>query len=173
MGFIYKRYLRSKKIIIFVLLLIISSVSVKAEECKEEDYDRFFDFIEKKVYCDLEGDGNGWDKLCNEQINCYGLGSGSIDCIAKELKACDKLLNEEYQKTMERAKEYGCESSKIYGQECPDVQLKKAELAWIKFRDEDCHVDLDLSASASRLIYPHCIREKTKERIKQLRKFFK
>lgn len=90
-------YLQREIQIILLVLFSMLSLNVKAEECKEEDYDRFFNFIEKKVYCDLEGDGNGWDKLCNDQINCYGLGSGSIDCIAKELKACDKLLNEEYQ----------------------------------------------------------------------------
>ena len=174
MGFIYKGYLQSKKIIIFVLLLIISSVSVKAEECKEEDYDRFFNFIEKKVYCDLEGDGNGWDKLCNDQINCYGLGAGAIDCIGTELKACDKLLNEEYQKAMKRAKEYDdCERDKPYGKKCHWERLKQAELNWIKFRDEDCEVDVNFYASVSSLDIVVCRREKTKERIKQLRKFFK
>lgn len=150
------------------------SLNVSAEECKEEDYDRFFDFIEKKVYCDLEDDGNGWDKLCNNQITCSGLGAGSIDCITTELKACDKLLNEEYQKAMERAKEYDdCERDKVYDKKCHWDRLKQAELSWIKFRDEDCEVGVSFYASGSRLIYPACIRDKTKERIKQLRRFFK
>ena len=39
-----------------------------------------------------------WQRTC---VNGY---SASIDCIGTELKACDKLLNEEYQKAMKRAK---------------------------------------------------------------------
>ncbi len=119
MGFIYNRKIY-QLLIVFITLFSIFSSDVKAEECKEEDYDRFFDFIEKKVYCDLEDDGNGWDKLCNDQITCSGLEAGSIDCITTELKACDKLLNEEYQKAMERAKEYDdCERDKVYGKKMP------------------------------------------------------
>ncbi len=56
---------------------------------------------------------------------------------------------------------------------CHWDRLKQAELSWIKFRDDDYEVGVSFYASGSRLIYPACIKDKTKERIKQLRTFFK
>ena len=164
MGIIYKGKIQ----IILLVLFFMLSLNVKAN-CSEQDIDDFLEFIKTPV-CEL--DSENWIQKCNtHKGNCYTMTIAS--CAGAEFKACDKLLNEEYQKTMERAKATYCRDVDREDEGCQWERLKQAELSWIKFRDDDCKVGVDFMGTVSRIDNTWCRTEKTKERIKQLRKFFK
>lgn len=80
-------------------------------------------------------------------------------CAAQELAEANKALNNAYNEVRSRLS---------YAQK---VKLRKAQIAWIKFRDLDCAFE-NLAAeegSAHGLIMQNCLIRKTKNRIGELK----
>ncbi len=95
--------------------------------------------------------------------NCLNKAYSMIEinnCFTTEYNSCDKLLNVEYQKAMQRAN--------IKQKQ----ELKKMEKLWLKFIELHCSIDIDFTGRESRLGYNNCKINETKHRIKQLKKYF-
>jgi uncharacterized protein YecT (DUF1311 family) len=79
-------------------------------------------------------------------------------CSSQELQAADTKLNQLYQQLL----------PKISSQQ--KQRLNKAQLSWVKFRDETCEYTAGQfdGGSATTFVYNSCLAEVTKNRVKDL-----
>jgi uncharacterized protein YecT (DUF1311 family) len=161
-----------KKIITLILLILFNNILDIFASTPE-----FYEMIKSPV-CELDSDD--WTNKCMK-IGDYS-NSAMDTCLSKALKACDELLNDVYQQAMEKAKKFDdmckdgeCgdrydETIKEHGSQ--QERLKKAELAWIKFKEADSVVDVDFTGRESSIHIGSSNLSATKNRIKQLKTLF-
>lgn len=89
------------------------------------------------------------------------------ECLTHQLKEADIALNKAYRVLTARYKEN--EPSPVQGKP-QGSYLKKAQIAWIKFRDESCDFETyeSITGSGFGTIYTACLLEKTQERVNYL-----
>lgn len=94
---------------------------------------------------------------CNEDSG--GVTSKMLDCAAEEIKSVDAELNSVYKNLLKTKSDFQKKA------------LKKAQLAWIKFRDAECayYADPDDGTSAA-INGQGCVLELTKKRIEEIKK---
>src|SRR5258705_3971329 len=85
--------------------------------------------------------------------------NGMAECTRQNWKAADQVLNKEYQARLQRSDETG------------KNLLRKAQRAWVSFRDAQCALEEDVERGGhiAPTIYFQCMERTTNARIKQLR----
>lgn len=91
------------------------------------------------------------------------------ECLYKSLKKADKELNLNYKLLMKAIKKKEPESKRVI------KRLKKAQRAWIKYRDAECAFSgfPMLDGSAESLLRAGCKIRLTKKRAKELKNYLK
>ncbi|MCP3748849.1 lysozyme inhibitor LprI family protein [Pseudomonas sp. SBB6] len=90
-----------------------------------------------------------------------------LECMQQSLKKSDRQLNELYQALVARFKAEGSAP----GQPTQDLALKKAQRAWIAFRDASCEFETyeSVGGSGFATIHTHCLLKQTQARIQYLK----
>ena len=90
------------------------------------------------------------------------------ECLNYRLEEADIALNKAYKVLMARYKDNEPSPAQVITPQ--DSYLKKAQIAWIKFRDESCDFEAyeSITGSGFGTIYTACLLEKTQERVKYL-----
>ena len=115
----------------------------------------FLSFIKTVVACELENN--------NSLHSCLNTAFSIIEmdiCFGTENDSCDKLLNDEYKKAMERADNE------------QKIKLRDMERLWLKFVELHCSIDVDFNGRESKFGYNNCKILETKKRIKELKQYF-
>ncbi|EBA0988187.1 DUF1311 domain-containing protein [Salmonella enterica] len=97
----------------------------------------------------------------------------NFNIINENYVKADNELNLLYKMQIQQYKKEGAD---FYGQkESRDVYLKKSQQVWIKMRDASCNYETYESRTGTGFssIYTQCLLDKTKERIKYLKKINK
>ncbi|QBF26343.1 DUF1311 domain-containing protein [Pseudomonas tructae] len=90
------------------------------------------------------------------------------DCMQQALKRSDRQLNELYHALVARFKDEGATP----GRPTQDLALKKAQRAWIAFRDASCEFETyeSVGGSGYGTIHTHCLLQQTQARVEYLKR---
>lgn len=90
-------------------------------------------------------------------------------CLQKSYEKSDRVLNDTYQKLLRRLVAHSAIDDTDYQR--VRQQLIEAQLAWIRYRDNDCRAKLTLFAAGSirHAVYLGCLLERSEQRTRELR----
>ncbi|NDW07578.1 lysozyme inhibitor LprI family protein [Jiella pacifica] len=96
--------------------------------------------------------------------------TGINGCYDREAEAWDKVLNENYQAAMKDASSYDAEAKENGGDPQAAAGLKKAQRAWIAFRDAECDrlYARNMDGTIRFTVYAACQNRMTAERAIEL-----
>lgn len=165
MEFVYKKVIFLLFMCFFIEPCFADVVKDDSVDCKKEDVSDFIKYLDT-VVCEV--DGNDWLNKCLQHPgDCYG--SSAKFCFGMQIKACNEVLDKEYQSAIGRAKKEECEAeNKKEG--CEWERLEQSQIYWQKFIVSDCKIGIDFNGSGSWSLYYDCQLGKIKERIKKLKK---
>lgn len=102
---------------------------------------------------------------CYQQQNTLEINA----CLQKSYEKSDRVLNDTYQKLLRRLVAHSATDDTDYRR--VRQQLIAAQLAWIRYRDNDCRAKLTLFAAGSirHAVYLGCLLERSEQRTRELR----
>lgn len=151
----------------FIIFIVNTNIAICDSTCSEKKSEELLNFYDTAV-CDIDKDV--WLDKCLD-FPCY---SGFTGCPNAQGNACNKLLEKTYTETIKQAKSIKYEDYDDYNnaEGSEEKRLKESQESWVKYRESHCKVNVDFSGSGSRMKYNYCFLEQTKNRIKELRKYY-